>query len=124
MRLPAQDGGYRSILQQADGDRARRAATLAGPGCQDLALVWRQREIQAASSGQAGDEVSPTVSLTPRELEVLTLVSQGLTYKEVGAELHLSERTIKYHMGEIIARLHLENRAQVIAYARRSGLLK
>lgn len=82
------------------------------------------REIQAASSGQPGDQVSPTVSLTPRELEVLTLVSQGLTYKEVGAELHLSERTIKYHMGEIIARLHLENRAQVIAYARRSGFLK
>ena len=82
------------------------------------------REIPGAGSGQRGDQVSPTVSLTPRELEVLTLVSLGLTYKEVGAELHLSERTIKYHMGEIIARLHLENRAQVIAYARRSGFLK
>jgi len=80
------------------------------------------REILAAGSGQPGDQVSPTVSLTARELEVLTLVSQGLTYKEVGAELHLSERTIKYHMGEIIARLHLESRAQVIEYARRSGL--
>jgi len=82
------------------------------------------REILAAGSGQPGDQVSPTVSLTPRELEVLTLASQGLTYKEVGAELHLSERTIKYHMGEILSRLHLENRAQVIAYARRSGFLK
>ena len=61
--------------------------------------------------------------LTPRELEVLILIAKGLTYKEVGAKLGLSERTIKYHMGEIIARLHLENRAQVIEYARRSGLV-
>jgi len=59
--------------------------------------------------------------LTGREREVLTLVARGLTYKEVAAELCLSERTIKYHMGEIIARLHLENRAQVVEYAKRSG---
>jgi two-component system NarL family response regulator len=65
-----------------------------------------------------------TDSLTGRELEVLTLVAQGLTYKEVGARLCLSERTVKYHMGEIVARLHLENRAQVVEYARRSGLVK
>ena len=56
--------------------------------------------------------------LTPRQIEVLTLVAQGLTYKEVGAKLFLSERTIKYHMGEIIERLHLDNRQQVIEYAR------
>ncbi len=57
-------------------------------------------------------------ALTPRQLEVLTLVSQGLAYKEVGAKLFLSERTIKYHMGEIIEKLHLENRRQAIEYAR------
>ena len=56
-------------------------------------------------------------------MEVLTLVAQGLTYKEVGAKLHLGERTIKYHMSEIIARLQLENRAQVLAYARRAGIV-
>jgi len=61
-------------------------------------------------------------ALTPRQLEVLTLVSQGLAYKEVGAKLFLSERTIKYHMGEIIEKLHLENRRQAIEYARRMKL--
>ncbi len=59
--------------------------------------------------------------LSDRQRQVLRLVAQGLTYKEVGAELFLSERTIKYHMGEIIARLQMENRAQVIEYARRTG---
>jgi two-component system NarL family response regulator len=60
--------------------------------------------------------------LTPRQREVLTLVAQGLPYKEVGAKLGLSARTIKYHMAEIMQQLHLENRAQVLAYAGRMGL--
>ncbi len=55
-------------------------------------------------------------ALTPRQLEILRLVAKGLTYKEIGAALHLSEKTIKYHMGQILERLHLENRAQAIAY--------
>ena len=62
--------------------------------------------------------------LTERQMEVLTLVAQGLTNKQIGEKLFLTERAIKYHMGEILARLHLENRAQVIAFAARTGLLK
>ena len=84
-----------------------------------LELVGRQ-----ASGAARDDEPPQSHPLTDREREVLTLVAQGLTYKEVAAKLFLSERTIKYHMGEIIARLHLENRAQVIEFARRSGLVK
>ncbi len=57
--------------------------------------------------------------LTSRQLEVLRLVSEGLTYKQVGVKLSLSPRTVKYHMVEIIDRLHMENRAQVLAYAAR-----
>ncbi len=65
-----------------------------------------------------------TAGLSDREREVLTLVGQGLKYKEVAAKLFLSERTIKYHMGEILERLHLKNRAQVVEYARRTGLAR
>ena len=61
--------------------------------------------------------------LTPRQVEVLTLVAQGMTYKEVGEVLCLSERTIKYHMGQIMQLLHLRNRAEVIAGATRMGLV-
>lgn len=60
--------------------------------------------------------------LTDRQLEVLEMVAKGITYKEAGEALGLTERTIKYHMGRIIERLHFENRAQVIAYAARMGL--
>jgi two-component system NarL family response regulator len=55
--------------------------------------------------------------LTQRQSDVLNLVAQGKTYKDVGAELNLSERTIKYHMERILEILHLENRSQAIAYA-------
>jgi DNA-binding NarL/FixJ family response regulator len=65
-----------------------------------------------------------TEALSVRQLQVLTLVAQGLTYKEVGAKLCLAERTIKYHIGEIIERLHLENRSQVIEYARAMRIVK
>lgn len=60
--------------------------------------------------------------LTERQREVLDLVARGLSYKEVGAQLNLSPRTIKYHMAEIMAELHMEHRAQVLAYAGRLGL--
>ena len=60
--------------------------------------------------------------LTARQLEILTLVARGLAYHQVGEALHLSEATVRYHMGQILERLHLENRAQVIAYAARHGL--
>ena len=62
--------------------------------------------------------------LTDRQLEVLELVAQGSTYKEVGGALGLTERTVKYHMGRIIELLHLENRTQVVAYAARIGLVE
>jgi DNA-binding NarL/FixJ family response regulator len=62
-------------------------------------------------------------ALSPRQVQILTLVSQGLLYKEVGKALGLSERTIKYHMGEIVQHLHLQSRAEIVAYARRHGIL-
>ena len=62
--------------------------------------------------------------LSARQIQVLTLVAQGQTYSEVATTLSISERTVKYHMGEILNCLHLQNRAQVIAYAARMGLTR
>lgn len=68
------------------------------------------------------EEKRPNAGLSEREREVLVLIAQGLKYKEAAAKLCLSERTVKYHMGQIIERLHLKNRAEVVEYARRTGL--
>jgi two-component system NarL family response regulator len=67
-------------------------------------------------------EETEIAHLTKRQLEVLEMVARGATYKETGEALGLTERTVKYHMGRILELLHLENRAQVIAYAARAGL--
>jgi two-component system NarL family response regulator len=67
---------------------------------------------------------SPSVQLTQRQLEILEMVARGVTYKEAGEALGLTERTLKYHMGRIITLLHLENRSQAIAYAVRMGIVK
>jgi two-component system NarL family response regulator len=53
-----------------------------------------------------------------RQWEVLRLVARGLTYKEVGLELYLTEQAIKYHMGQILERLQVKNREQAVAYLR------
>ena len=62
--------------------------------------------------------------LTGRQLEILELVAKGVTYKDAGTALGLTERTIKYHIGKIIELLHLENRSQVIAYAVKLGIIQ
>jgi two-component system NarL family response regulator len=78
----------------------------------------------APSAPSAGGEMGGQVvqSLSPRQIQILTLVAQGQTYKQAAETLGISEPTIKYHMGEILDRLHLENREQVVAYAAQHGL--
>lgn len=76
----------------------------------------------ARQEAPAQQPAQATYLLTPRQHEVLSLVAQGYSYKEVGAKLGLSPRTIKYHMAEIMQLLHLEHRAQVLAYAGKIGL--
>lgn len=74
------------------------------------------------SQQNASDRTKNNI-LTERQLEVLDMVAKGRTYREVGVALGLTERTVKYHMAKILDQLHLENRAQVIAYAAQIGLL-
>jgi DNA-binding NarL/FixJ family response regulator len=58
-----------------------------------------------------------THGLTPRELEVLRLVSAGQTNRGIAAELVLSERTIERHVSNILAKLRVSSRAAATAYA-------
>jgi len=81
--------------------------------------ILKEFRRQGRLSGSAKKLEERDETLTPRQNEILTLVAQGLTYREIGAKLFLSQHTIKYHMGEIIERLHLKNRRQVIEYAKR-----
>lgn len=71
-----------------------------------------------ATGGRQGEQAA----LTSRELEVLRLVAEGRTNRQIAQELSVSEATVKFHMGNILEKLHLQNRAQVVAFAHRHGL--
>jgi NarL family two-component system response regulator LiaR len=61
--------------------------------------------------------------LTPREMEVLTLVAQGLSNLELAEKLGVSEVTVRTHIHNILNKLHLANRTQAALYALREGLV-
>ena len=60
--------------------------------------------------------------LTPREKEVLQKLSEGLSNREIGLSLSISENTVKAHVASILRKLHVPTRAEAAAYARRWGL--
>ncbi|MDV3222247.1 response regulator transcription factor [Intrasporangium sp.] len=62
--------------------------------------------------------------LTPRELEVLTLVGRGLSNGEIAGELFLGEATIKTHLSNVFAKLHLRDRVQAVLLAFETGLVQ
>jgi DNA-binding NarL/FixJ family response regulator len=61
-------------------------------------------------------------SLTPRETEVLDLLSQGLSNREIGEQLHLAEKTIKHHMTVILQKLHVRSRTEAALMAVQHGV--
>ena len=61
--------------------------------------------------------------LTDRELDVLRLVVAGRRNKEMAGELGISENTVKFHLRNILDKLHAQSRAEMVAMAVREGLL-
>lgn len=61
--------------------------------------------------------------LTPRETEVLALVAEGLSNDEITAALHVSGNTVKTHIGNLLAKLHARDRAQLVIAAYQNGLV-
>ncbi|MEV0411221.1 response regulator transcription factor [Streptomyces sp. NPDC050448] len=62
--------------------------------------------------------------LSPRELDVLRILAKGLSNSELAARLQLSETTVKTHVGRILFKLQLRDRAQAIVFAYESGLVR
>ena len=70
---------------------------------------------------EGGEQTEP---LTPRELEVLALISEGLHNSEIAGRLFVTERTVKFHVSSILAKLGADNRTEAVALAARRGLIR
>jgi DNA-binding NarL/FixJ family response regulator len=68
-------------------------------------------------------QTMPSPRLTERELEVLKLVAQGMSNREIAGELFISENTVKNHVRNILEKLHLHSRMEAVVYAVREKLL-
>ena len=63
-------------------------------------------------------------SLTPRELETLEMLAEGLSNKQIAARLRISDHTAKFHVNSILGKLHAGTRTEAVMRGIRSGLVK
>ncbi len=73
---------------------------------------------------ERGDEQERSNDLTPRELEVLTLLARGQKNSEIADDLFISERTVKFHVSSILGKLGAGNRTEAARFAVRRGLIE
>ena len=77
---------------------------------------------EAAEDLLSGSDDS-NIDLTVREREVLLLLAEGMTNKQIGKQLHLSPFTVRHHVSQLIKKLGVANRAAVAARATQFGLI-
>jgi len=89
------------------------------------ALAGRMlEEFRRLRPPQAGEPEPEDILLTPREQDVLSLVAHGATDKEIAERLNVSLSTVKSHMRNILAKLHVNSRYEAARVARQSGLVR
>jgi two-component system, NarL family, response regulator LiaR len=119
--LPAiRAGAAGYLLKNAEPKELVRAveAAHAGEALLDPVVAARLVETLAADGG-----VDPIDRLTPREHEVLVLIGRGFPNKRIAQELGLAEKTVKTHVGHVLAKLGVTDRTQAAVLAVRAGLV-
>ncbi|MBN2553506.1 MAG: response regulator transcription factor [Spirochaetales bacterium] len=110
--------GY--LLKDSSPEELLEAIHRVHRGEPSLEPVIARKVLQEIS--HPGREKRTTDPLTERELEVLRLISQGLSNKEIASKLFVAEWTVRTHVSNVLGKLHLASRTQAALYALRSGL--
>jgi ATP/maltotriose-dependent transcriptional regulator MalT len=122
-----------AALGRADRDGATRALAEAGSIARRLGAGWLAGEVDGLATRarltveQPGHEAEADVEetpfgLTPRELQVLTLVASGATNREIGEKLFMAEKTASVHVSRILTKLDVRGRTEAAAVAHRHGI--
>jgi two-component system, NarL family, response regulator LiaR len=119
--LPAlRSGAAGYLLKNADPPEVARAVRAAHAGEALLDPVVAARLVETLAADGVED---PLDRLTPREREVLVLIGRGFPNKRIALELDVSEKTVKTHVGHVLAKLGVTDRTQAAVFAVRSGLV-
>ncbi len=119
--LSALRAGARGFLtKDADAESIGRALQAAAAGQSIVDAEVQRRLIEGAATPKPADPAD--TGLTPREIEVLRLIADGLSNTEIARHLVVSEATVKTHINHLFAKANLRDRAQAVAYAYRLGL--
>jgi DNA-binding NarL/FixJ family response regulator len=121
------DAGARGyLLKTCDAEELLRAIDAVQKGklyvTSDVTHVLVDRRHADGSRSTSPTGTPPPDVLTPREREVLQLIAEGLTSKEIGARLDISLKTVETHRTNVIQKLDLHSIAQLTKYAVREGL--
>lgn len=113
--------GY--LLKGTPREEIFRAIRVVSKGGSLLEPLVASKLIHHLESG-AKQLNNPHEALTEREREVLSLLAQGRTNKEIAASLVISERTVKFHVSSILAKLGVGNRTEAVTLAAQQGLVQ
>ncbi|MCX7790680.1 MAG: response regulator transcription factor [Chloroflexaceae bacterium] len=110
--------GWAIVAPDASPDELRAAVHAAAQG---MAALPRAMVESLAGPRMAAEP--PVEPLTPRETEVLTLLSEGLPNKQIALRLQISEHTVKFHIASIFAKLGAASRTEAVSIGARQGLI-
>ncbi|MGA5300495.1 response regulator [Nucisporomicrobium flavum] len=113
------------LLKDAPAADLVQAVRVVAAGDGLLAPSVTRRLISEFAARPRAQRPRPTAlnALTPRETEVLRLIARGRSNQEIAADLVVAEQTVKTHVGRILAKLGLRDRAQAVVFAYESGLV-
>ncbi len=116
-------GAISYLLKDVEPDELASAIRKAALGEAVLDSRVASRIVQELQ-GLRKDEVNPFTELSEREFEVLRLIAAGKSNGEIAGILFIGESTVKTHIGNLLKKLHLEDRTQAAVYAWQEGIVR
>lgn len=122
--LQAGANGY--LLKTAEADELVKAIRTVNSGQLALSPMVAGKVVSQFTSGNTLPDVLSNIQhdyggLTEREMDILRLVGKGLTNKEIGRSLYISDRTVQAHLSNIFSKLNVSSRTEAVMYAVRQG---